>query len=120
MHLTTPHLRTTARVSAALAALFAVATFTVAPAAHADDASYLAMLNASGAPIPGPDNVRLTTGRYVCSQLRMYGNTGTYRAGTSPGDLIRQLTDTFNSSNEAAQIQIDAAQSELCPESLHR
>ncbi|NDJ88269.1 DUF732 domain-containing protein [Mycolicibacter kumamotonensis] len=105
----------TARIAAPLLAAAALAA---APAAHADDASYLAKVNASPVPIPIADHVKVTSGHYICAQLRMYGHTGTYRAGISPGDLVRQLTNTFYYSPEAADVQITAAQSELCPETL--
>lgn len=91
--------------------------FIAAPAAVADDASYLAKLNASGVPIPVPDDVRLDSGRYICGQLRMYGHTGTWRPG-SPPEVVRQLVNTFFYSQEAAHVQIDAAQTELCPDTL--
>lgn len=108
-----------ARIAVTLAVLFAVPTFAAAPVAHADDASYLARLNASGVPIPGPDDVRLNTGRYVCGQLRMYTWTGTLRPGSNP-EVVRQLTNVFLYSPAAAQTQIDAAQAELCPDTLRR
>lgn len=107
-------------ISAALLALSTAGLLITAPAAHADDAGYLARLTQSPVPASVPDSVRLSSGRYVCAELRMYRLTGTYRADTSPGDLIRQLTATFHYSPEAAQAQIDAAQSELCPEALGR
>jgi hypothetical protein len=100
------------------APLLTVATLAAAPAAHADDASYLAKVNASPVAIPVADDVKVTSGHYICAQLRMYGHTGTYRSGISPGDLVRQLTNTFYYSPEAADVQIAAAQSELCPETL--
>ena len=100
------------------APLLAVAALTVAPAAHADDASYLAKVNAAPVAIPVADRVKVTSGHYICAQLRMYGHTGTYRSGISPGDLVRQLTNTFYYSPEAADVQIAAAQSEICPETL--
>ncbi|MEB3031908.1 DUF732 domain-containing protein [[Mycobacterium] nativiensis] len=101
------------------APLLAVATVLAgAPLAHADDASYLARVNAAPVAIPVADQVKVTSGHYICAQLRMYGHTGTYRAGISPGDLVRQLTNTFYYSPEAADVQIAAAQSELCPETL--
>lgn len=106
----------TTRITAVLAALFAVPTFAAAPAVHADDASYLARLDASGVPIPVPDNVKLASGRYVCGQMRMRGIS----APIQPQELVRQLTNVFLYSPEAAQVQIDAAQSELCPETLGR
>lgn len=107
-------------IRAALLALGTVPLLITAPAAHADDAGYLARLHQSPVPASIPDHVRLTSGRYVCAELRMYGHTGTYRAGTSQGDLIRQLTETFHYGPDAAQAEIDAAQAELCPETLGR
>ncbi|MBS9532355.1 DUF732 domain-containing protein [Mycobacterium sp. M1] len=98
----------------------AIASLTVLPAAHADDASYLAKVDQSGVAVPVTDTVKLSSGRYVCALLRMYGQTGTYRSGTSSGDLVRQLTNTFYYSPEAADVQIDAAQTELCPDTLRR
>ncbi|MEB3022900.1 DUF732 domain-containing protein [[Mycobacterium] crassicus] len=101
------------------APLLAVATALAgAPLAHSDDASYLARVNSAPVVIPVADQVKVTSGHYICAQLRMYGHTGTYRAGTSPGDLVRQLTNTFYYSPEAADVQIAAAQAELCPETL--
>ncbi|MGH3564021.1 MAG: DUF732 domain-containing protein [Mycobacterium sp.] len=77
--------------------------------AHADDASYLQKLNASGVPIPVSDDVRLSTGHYICGQIRVH----------TPGyDIRRLLADTFLFSPEAAQAELDAAQSELCPDTL--
>ncbi|CAJ1494237.1 DUF732 domain-containing protein [[Mycobacterium] kokjensenii] len=100
------------------AVLLAAAALAAAPTASADDASYLARVNASGVAIPVADHVKVTSGHYICAQLRMYGHTGTYRAGVSPGDLVRQLTNTFYYSPAAADVQIAAAQAELCPETL--
>lgn len=105
-------------IIAGVGALFGALVLIAAPAAHADDAGYLGRLNASGVPIPLPDSTRLSSGHYVCAELRMYGHTGTYRAGTSPGDLVRQLTDTFFFSPAAADAVIQAAQAELCPDTL--
>jgi hypothetical protein len=94
------------RRSLTVAAVVAVPIAMAAPA-HADDASYLQKLNASGVSIPVPENVRLSTGRYICAQLRVY----------TPGyDVRRALINTFYFSPEAAQAELDAAQSELCPE----
>ncbi|HEU4360290.1 MAG TPA: DUF732 domain-containing protein [Mycobacterium sp.] len=90
-------------LGAAVFAAFAVAT---APA-HADDASYLQMLNDSGVNIPVSDNVRLTTGHYICGELRVY----------TPGyDVRRGLTNTFHFSPDVADVELEAAQSELCPD----
>ena len=100
------------------APLLAAAALTVAPAAHADDAGYLARVNSSGVAIPITDQVKVSSGHYICAQLRMYGHTGTYRSGISPGDLVRTLTNTFYYSPEAADVQIAAAQAEICPETL--
>lgn len=100
------------------APLLAAAALSAAPAAHADDASYLARVNAAPVAIPVTDHVKVTSGHYICAQLRMYGHTGTYRSGISPGDLVRQLTNTFYYSPEAADVQIQAAQAEICPETL--
>lgn len=105
----------TAHVAASLLAAGALA---VAPVAHADDAGYLARVNAAPVAIPVADHVKVTSGHYICAQLRMYGHTGTYRSGISPGDLVRQLTNTFYYSPEAAEVQIQAAQTEICPETL--
>lgn len=68
--------------------------------------------------IPVADHVKATSGHYICAQLRMYGHTGNYRSSISPGDLVRQLTNTFYYSPEAADVQIQAAQAEICPETL--
>ncbi|MGV0625963.1 DUF732 domain-containing protein [Mycolicibacter minnesotensis] len=100
------------------ASLLAAAALAAAPAARADDAGYLARVNAAPVAIPVADDVKVTSGHYVCAQLRMYGHTGTYRSGISPGDLVRQLTSTFHYSPEAAEVQIQAAQAEICPETL--
>lgn len=98
---------TATRVLAVLASLFMAGSLTATPAVHADDAGYLARLNASGVPIPVPDNVRLTSGRYICGELRN-------RA--SDAEVVRQMTNTFFYSPAAAQVQIDAARAELCPD----
>lgn len=100
------------------AAALVVAAAATAPTAHADDGSYLAQLNASRVAIPVTDHIKVTSGHYICAQLRMYGHTGTYRSGISPGDLVRQLTNTFYFSPEAADAEIQAAQDQLCPETL--
>ncbi len=100
------------------APVLAVAALAIAPQAHADDASYLARVNTAPVAIPVADHVKVTSGHYVCALLRMYGQTGTYRSGLSAGDLVRQLTNTFYYSPEAADVQIQAAQAELCPETL--
>jgi hypothetical protein len=106
------------RLFPAVAATVMAAVVAVPAPAHADDNSYLARLNESGVPIPVPDNVRLSSGRYMCAQLRMYSHTGTLRGG-SQQELVRQLTNVFFYSPEAADVQIQAAQSELCPDTLH-
>lgn len=98
--------------------LLLVATLVGAPAAHADDSSYLARVNAAPVAIPVADRIKVDSGHYICAQFRMYNHTGTYRSGISRGDVIRQLTNTFHFSPEAAEVQIDAAQAELCPETL--
>lgn len=101
----------------AAAVAITVAVVAAPAPARADDSSYLAKLNASGVDIPVPDNVRLSSGRYACAELRMYHHTGTFR-GPSPAELVRQLTNTFYYSPEAADVQIQAAQTELCPDTL--
>jgi hypothetical protein len=96
------------RRSLTLSAALALSVLMAVPA-HADDASYLAKLNESGVPIPLPDKVRLSTGHYICGQLRVY----------TPGyDIRRLLTNTFYLDPEVADVELDAAQSELCPETL--
>ena len=96
-------------VSAArtFAPLVFLGTLCTVSVAHADEAGYLARLNASGVPIPVPDNVRLTSGRYICGELRN-------RA--SDAEVVRQLTNVFFYSPAAAQVQIDAARAQLCPD----
>ena len=84
-----------------------LAALCTAPVAHADDAGYLARVNASGVPIPVADNVKLNSGRYICGELR-------YRA--SDAEVVRQMTNVFFYSPAAAQVQIDAARAELCPD----
>lgn len=95
----------------ATAAMVAVAVVAASAQAHADDNSYLSKLNQSGVSIPQTDNVRLTTGHYICGRL---ATRATWQ------DLVRELTNTFFYSPEAADVQIQAAQSELCPDRLRR
>ena len=91
----------------ALAVLAFLGTICALPVAHADDAGYLARVNGSGVPIPVPDDVKLNSGRYICGELR-------YRA--SDAEVVRQMTNVFFYSPAAAQVQIDAARAELCPD----
>lgn len=98
-----------------LAVMFTIAFTLAAPPAHADEAGYLGRLAAAGVDIPGGDDTRIATGRYVCRLLQMYGHTGTFRSDVSPGDLVRQLMNTFYMSAESADATIQAARAELCP-----
>ncbi|HEU0189807.1 MAG TPA: DUF732 domain-containing protein [Mycobacterium sp.] len=96
--------------AATMATMAAMATTPLfAAPASADDASYLAKLNQSGVPIPVSNQVRLSTGHYLCGRLGI---------SAPKKDLVRELTHTFFYDPAAAQVQIDAAQSELCPQTL--
>ncbi|HEX7322765.1 MAG TPA: DUF732 domain-containing protein [Mycobacterium sp.] len=92
-----------------IAAAAAAATLMTAVPASADDSSYLAKLDQSGVPIPVSTQVRLSTGHYLCGRLGI---------SAPKKDLVRELTHVFFYDPAAAQVQIDAAQSELCPQTL--
>ena len=79
--------------------------------ARADDASYLARLNNSGMDIPMTQDVRLSTGHYLCGRLRVKA---------TDADLVRELTHVFFVSPQAAVTQLDAAREEICPDTIRR
>ena len=86
--------------------------------AHADDASYIAALDAAGVFRSGPPNARLSAGHRFCSQLRN-GETPDQivaafpRAG--PRSAARRWSTTCRVNPRPV---IDIAQHELCPETL--
>ena len=86
--------------------------------AHADDASYLAALDADGVFRSGPPNARLSAGHRFCSELR---------SGETPDDIVANfprrpsfggpsMVDDLTNNLRAV---IDIAQHQLCPDTLH-
>lgn len=71
--------------------------------AHADDASYLAALNTAGVPMIHGNQGAITGGHTICDQLRSNGSVSVPFGMMSP--WRNQI--------------IDAAQHELCPDTLH-
>ena len=92
----------------ALAALtLSTAVLIGSATAHADNASYLQYLRDHGQTVlPWMEGSWLTTGQMVCSQLR---------AGQSPQQIYPQFTFGSN-----PVIGVEAAQRELCPDTLRR
>jgi hypothetical protein len=88
-----------------LFALLGAAFLLVAPPAHADDASYLAALQAQGVPT-GPGFTPMTAGYNICMSLR---------AGMKPADAALN----FGWMNAWGPVFVDAAQHNLCPDTLH-
>lgn len=94
----------------------AVALLGSAPA-HADDASYIAALDAAGVFKSGPPNARLSAGHRFCSQLRN---------GETPDQIVAGFPrrPSFGGPSMVDDLQsnprpvIDIAQRELCPETL--
>jgi hypothetical protein len=85
--------------------------------AHADDASYIAALDANGVFRSGPPNARLSAGHRFCNQLRS-GATVDQIIATFPRrpsfggpSMVDDLTVNLRP-------VIDIAQHELCPETL--
>ncbi|OBY33702.1 DUF732 domain-containing protein [Mycolicibacter kumamotonensis] len=104
-------LRTVVSVGAAAMALLGSAS------AHADDASYIAALDANGVFRSGPPNARLSAGHRFCNQLRS-GATVDQIIATFPRrpsfggpSMVDDLTVNLRP-------VIDIAQHELCPETL--
>lgn len=104
-------LRTVVSVGAAAMALLGCAP------AHADDASYIAALDANGVFRSGPPNARLSAGHRFCNQLRS-GATVDQIIATFPRrpsfggpSMVDDLTVNLRP-------VIDIAQHELCPETL--
>ena len=102
--------------TAVFAAAGATALLGSAPA-HADDASYLAALDANGVFRSGPPNARLSAGHRFCSELRN-GETPDQVAANFPRrpsfggpSMVDDLTVNLRP-------VIDIAQHELCPETL--
>jgi Protein of unknown function (DUF732) len=93
------------RPLAALAALASAVTVPVAaPLAHADTDSYIADLRAHNIPVlPGFEGQWIQFGNQTCTQLRQGIPQDQVLAG-SPGTL---------------KIAVNAAQHELCPDTLH-
>lgn len=103
------------RVAIAVAA--GAAALLGAGPATADDASYLAALDAHGLYRSGPPNARLSAGHRFCADLR---------AGANPEDLAAryQALPHFGAPSMIDDLRgslrpvIDVAQHELCPETL--
>ncbi len=85
--------------------------------AHADDASYIAALDANGVFRSGPPNARLSAGHRFCNQLR---------SGETPEQIIATFPrrPSFGGPSMVDDLTvnlrpvIDIAQHELCPETL--
>lgn len=98
-------------VGAAAAAVLGGAT------AHADDASYLAALDANGVFRSGPPNARLSAGHRFCDQLR---------SGATPDQIIATFPrrPSFGGPSMVDDLAgslrpvIDIAQHEICPDTL--
>jgi hypothetical protein len=90
----------------ATVAVAAATALAAAGAAHADSDSYLQYLRDHGQTVlPFMEGSWLTSGRMVCSELK---------EGLPREEILRQFT--FGSDGN---VGIDAAQQELCPETLH-
>ncbi|MFL0274298.1 DUF732 domain-containing protein [Mycobacterium sp. SMC-19] len=95
----------------------AIALLGSAPA-YADDASYLAALDANGVFKSGPPNARLSAGHRFCSQLR---------GGSTPDQVVNDYVrrPSFGGPSMVDDLTvnlrpvIDIAQHELCPDTLH-
>ncbi|BBX23714.1 hypothetical protein MTER_31250 [Mycolicibacter terrae] len=102
--------------TAALAGAASMALLGSAPA-HADDASYIAALDANGVFRSGPPNARLSAGHRFCNQLR---------SGETPEQIIATFPrrPSFGGPSMVDDLTvnlrpvIDIAQHELCPETL--
>ncbi|CAJ1494685.1 DUF732 domain-containing protein [[Mycobacterium] kokjensenii] len=102
--------------AAVFAGTVAIALLGSAPA-HADDASYLAALDANGVFRSGPPNARLSAGHRFCNQLRSgatvdqvvdaYVRRPSFGGPSMVDDLTVNLRPV-----------IDIAQHELCPDTL--
>ena len=100
-----------------LAGAATLALLSSAPA-HADDASYLAALDAQGVFRSGPPNARLSAGHKFCNELR---------SGATPDQVadsyVRQPSFGGPSMVDDLTVNlrsvIDIAQHELCPDTLH-
>ncbi|BBZ22036.1 hypothetical protein MHIB_04540 [Mycolicibacter hiberniae] len=103
--------------AAVLAGTAALALLGSAPA-HADDASYLASLDAHGVFRSGPPNARLSAGHRFCNQLR---------SGATVDDVVANYVrrPSFGGPSMVDDLTtnlrpvIDIAQHELCPDTLH-
>lgn len=84
-------------------AIVAISLLVSAPVAHADDASYLAALNAAGVPMIHGDQGAIAGGNTICDQLRSTG----------------AVSVSFGLMSAWRGQIIDAAQRELCPDTLH-
>lgn len=106
-----PVLRVSVFVGAAAIALLGSAP------AHADDASYLAALDANGVFRSGPPNARLSAGHRFCNQLRsgatvdQVADAYVRRPSFGGPSMVDDLTVNLRP-------VIDIAQHELCPETL--
>ncbi|HEU0189806.1 MAG TPA: DUF732 domain-containing protein [Mycobacterium sp.] len=101
-------------VSTTLAALGALG----AAPAHADDASYLAALNANGVFRSGTPGARLSAGHKFCDELR---------AGATPAEVEARTAPTLRTYGAPSMVDdlrvslpqvITIAQYELCPDTL--
>lgn len=102
--------------AAGLAGAVAMVVLGSAPA-HADDASYLAALDANGVFRSGPPNARLSAGHKFCNELR---------AGSTPDQVVSNYVrrPSFGGPSMVDDLTnnlrpvIDIAQHELCPDTL--
>lgn len=85
--------------------------------AHADDATYLAALDAHGVFRSGPPNARLSAGHRFCNQLR---------SGATPDQIVASFPrrPSFGGPSMVDDLEgslrpvIDIAQHEICPDTL--
>lgn len=102
--------------AAVFAGIGAVALLGSTPA-HADDASYLAVLDANRVFMSGPPNARLSAGHRFCNQLRSGStvdqvvNDYVPRPSFGGPSMVDDLTVNLRP-------VIDIAQHELCPDTL--
>lgn len=104
------------RATGVLAAVGVAAALSGAPA-HADDASYLAALDANGLFRSGPPNARLSAGHKFCTELRNGATPDQIAAAyrSLPTFGAPSMIDDLRGSLPAV---IAVAQRELCPDTL--
>lgn len=94
------------RHAIAIAMFSAAASVIAAPAAHADEQSYLADLQAHGVPFLVPAQA-VSNGYRVCGEIR---------GGESPATAAQTFGIYYNALGPTI---VDIAQHDLCPDTLH-